>query len=184
MPSKEQYRNDAKRAALAQSLASIGSISADPGLQRMAQANSGTASNLSQAAAQGMAEEEAKKKKKAASLGKIGSLAAGLIAAPFTAGMSLPAAMAVGGLASAAGGSLGEMAGGGSPSLGNALSYGASGAIGSGIGRGLSAVGKTATAAQGATAEETGAVAPGTVGSLDAANGALRSLRDQSGELQ
>lgn len=147
MPSKEEYKNDAKRAALAQSLATLATGAANENVARLGAGLQGQSSNMAQAAQQGIAEEEAKKKKKAGTLGKIGTLAGGLIAAPFTAGMSIPAMMAIGGGASALGGTLGEVAGGGKLNLGNALGYGATGAIGAGIGGGLGSLAKGATTA-------------------------------------
>lgn len=139
MPSKEEYKNDAKRALLTQSLATIATGSANENIARLGAGLQGQSSNMAQAAQQGIAEEEAKKKKKSGLFGKLGSIGGGIVGAalaPATGGLSL----ALPALGSAAGGTIGEMVGGGTPSFGNALGYGAQGAMGSIMGKGLGAL--------------------------------------------
>jgi len=83
------------------------------------------------------AKEKEKKKKGGALGGAIGGTIAGLAAAPFTGGMSIPAAMAVGAGAAGVGTAAGQALGGGS----EGMNFGGIGlgALGGGLGAGLGA---------------------------------------------
>lgn len=89
-----------------------------------------------QSAAQSLEERErqkaarrARRESRGAALGQVGSMLGGIVAAPFTGGMSLPAAMATTAGASAVGGAAGQLAGSGRLTSGQVLAHGAQGAM-------------------------------------------------------
>lgn len=107
-----------------------------------------------EAEAQKKAAKAAEKKSRSSSLGGIAGTVAGIAAAPFTAGMSIPAAAAITGGAAALGSTAGQVAGGGGVDpamiLTDGLVGGAGGAVSSAMApEGLQSIGALPTDASG-----------------------------------
>lgn len=178
-----------KIAAISQIVAGIAANNGTVGGQWAAN-QAKLAGNYAQAEAEKEAQKEAEKKAKGKGLGGILGTVASLAAAPFTAGMSIPAAAAISGGAGALGSTAGQLLGGGDVDFGQVLQSGATGAVAGGLGAGLS--GGAGGAAAGAKAGASGAGATGgqvaaTAGpssspaAMQASNAAVKSARADLG---